>query len=616
MASDNSSLSRRKFLTGTGGVAAAGVMAGCVGDDEQPADEIVDADDDDDGADDTDAPDDPDVDEDETYLQLINGTMDTMDPVAATLANTAEVIDQVMDSPFYNPNGEIVVENLLVDDYELSDDARTYTLHIKQGVEYHGEGGDWGEVTADDFAYNWERLAASENSRRVGSILDDLGIAHETDDDGGYVSGSLEIEVVDDYTLEFTLEAPYHAALDEMTHRAFVPLPEGIVGDIEGYDGEVEYERISNEVVVGAGPFVFEEWQSDQEASVSANEDYHGDPPKVDGVHWQILEDSNAIYNYTMNKNVDMIGADFPTAQYDPELIDIEEEDDLGREIGTYGPVRNDEVMQYMRVPGLSTGFFLFNMREVPKPVRQATAHVLDHDQIANDIFKSRVTPGYMMTPPSIFPGGPDAYWELVEEEYPYGPGTQIDEAQAVMEEAGYSEDDPFEFSFTITDSDTNRQMAQLMRDQLAAAHVEVDIDVAPFATMIERRGEGNIDSANSGWSMGVDNPGGILQLLYPPHTLVEESGSIIEVNWDGEGSEEATEAWERAQSHPGPGDSDTEVRQEAFVEMEMLMWEHVPFICYEHRIIERMAYDWVDAPLVGALGGQMYNHVEIGDRD
>lgn len=596
--------SRRKFLVKTGAIASAGLLAGCVGDDdEDPADEIVG---------DTD---DPDTNDEETYLRLINGTMDTMDPVASTLANTAEVINQVMDAPFYNPNGEIVVESLLVEDYEVSDDSRTYTLYIKQGVEYHGEGGDWGEVTAGDFAYNWERLAASQNSRRVGNILNDLGIAHEEDDDG-YVPGSLEVEVIDDYTLEFTLEAPYHAALDEMTHRAFVPLPEGIVGDIEGYEGEVEYESISNEIVVGAGPFAYEEWQSDQEASVSANEGYHGDPPSVDGVHWQILEDSNAVYNYAMNKNVDMFGTHFPTAQYDPDIINIEEEDETGREIGSYGPVRNGETMQYMRVPGLSTGFFLFNMREVPKPVRQAAAHVLDHEQIAQDIFKSRVTPGYMMTPPSIFPGGPEAYWELVEEEYPYGPGTQMDEARAVMEEAGYSEDDPFQFSFTITDSDTNRQMAQLMRDQLAAAHVDVDIDVAPFATMIERRGEGNIDSADSGWSMSVNNPAGILQLLYPHHTLIENPNSIIEVNWDGEGSEKATEAWERAQSNPGPEDDQTRIRQEAFVELEMLMWEHVPFICYEHRIVERMAYDWVDAPLLGPIDSQKYNKVQVGNRE
>ncbi len=596
---------RRKFLSGTGGLATAAVLAGCTGDDEgQSADEIVD-----DDSDDTDPGDD-----DETYLQLVNGTMDTMDPVESTLANTAEVLDQVMDTPFVNPNGEITVENLLVEDYELADDDITYTLFLEEGVEYHGDGGDWGEVTAADFAYNWERLAASQNSRRVGNILDDLGISHETDDDGNYVPESLEVEVIDEYTIEFTLQSPYFAALDEMTHRAFAPLPEGIVGDIDGYDGEVDHDDIRNEIVVGAGPFVFESWESDQEAQVSANEDYYGDGPIVDGVHWQILEDSNAIYNYAMNRNVDMIGTHFPTAQFDPSLIDITDEEN-GRETGTYGPVRNDEMMDYMRVPALSSGFLLFNMREVPLAVRKAAAHVMDHSQIASDIFKDRVQPGYMMTPPSIFPGGPEAYWELVEEEYPYGPGTQIDEARKVMEEAGYGEDDPFEFSFTITDSDTNRQMAQLLRDQLTAAYVDVEIDVAPFATMIERRGEGNIDSADSGWSMSVNNPGGILQLLYPEHTLIENPNSIIEVNWDGDGSEEATEAWERAQANPSPDDESTEIREEAFIELEMLMWEHVPFICYEHRLVERMAYDWTDAPLLGPLDSQKYNQVDVGDR-
>lgn len=608
-------ISRRRFLKATGGSAAAVAVAGCTGDSPESegspdgTSQQTDAtDSQQDGS--TDGGGGP------NRLDLINGTMDSMDPVEYTLANAGEVTGQLYDPPVYNPEGTLAIESLVATDWEVSEDGTVYTFSLKEGVPYHG---DWGEVTAQDFVYAWERLAASENSRRAYYLLDDLGVDHETttNDEGDdvYEPGTMAVEATDDYTIEVTLEQPYHDALGVISSDRFAPLPEGIIGDVEGYDGEVDHDAFATEEPVGNGPFQFESWSTDQEVEVSAFDNYHGEGPEIDGVHWQIMEDSNAIYNYGMNKNVDAFV--IPTSQYDPSKVSVENTDDRGRQTGTYGPVRNESTLKYNAVAGLSVNFIGFNCLNVIKPARVATAKVLDHEQLAEDVFKGRDIPGYHMTPPNAFPGGTSGYDDHASN-YPHGyQETQIEEARSIMEEAGYTSDDPYSFTFTITDDATASQLAEQMRDRLSAANINMEIETAPFATMIDRRKQGKLDAFLSGWGMGRDDPASVLALLYPPNTDLENSGSVIEVNWveRGEGTDartSAADAWKTINDNPRDTDEHAQVRADAYLQMEEAMWEDVPFITFGHDTYQRFAYEWVDIPPFGPTGGQRYNTVEI----
>lgn len=615
--SENDTGTRRQFLTATGSAVATIAVAGCSGGEStEPPDDTDTEGGGGGGGGDTDTEGGGGGGGGPNELDLINGTMDSMDPVEYTLANAGEMVDQMYDAPIYNPNGTLAVEALVATDWSVSDDGTVYTFNLKEGVQYHG---DWGEVTAQDFVYSWERLAGSENSRRTYVILDDLGIAHETTEDSEgnevYEPGTIGAEAVDDYTLEVTLEEPYHDALGVISSVRFASIPEGILGDVEGYDGEVEHSAFAKSEPVGSGPFQFEMWESDQQAAVEAFDDYHGEGPMVDRVHWQIMEDSNAIYNYGMNKNVDAFL--IPTSQYDPDKVSVDNTDDLGRMTGTYGPVRNDETMLYNAVAGLSVNFIGFNCLNVIKPARVATAKILDHELIANSVYKGRDVAGYHMTPPNAFPGGVEGYDEHASE-YPHGyETTQLQEARQIMEDAGYSSDDPYEFSFTITASATSEQLAGQMRDKLGAAHINLEIETAPFATMIDRRKQGQLDAFLSGWGMGRDDPASVLALLYPPNTDLRNSGSVIETNWvergNGTGARtQAADAWEVINNNPRDTEEDTQARADAYIQMEEAMWEDVPFICFGHDTYQRFTYDWADIPPFGPTGGQRYNTVEI----
>ena len=181
--------------------------------------------------------------------------MTTLDPIKAEDTASSEVTVQIFDGLLNWPNGGLPVEALLAEGYEESDDFTTYTFNLKQGAQFHG---DYGEVTAQDVVYSWERLAASDESRMAPDLLTSVGVVHETDDEGAYVPESMAVEAADDYTLRMEIQQPFASALQVLANNQFAVVPEGIVGDIQGYDGEMEYSTFATENPVGAGPFAID----------------------------------------------------------------------------------------------------------------------------------------------------------------------------------------------------------------------------------------------------------------------------------------------------------------------------------------------------------------------
>jgi len=93
-------------------------------------------------------------------LNLVNASMTSLDPVAASDTASSEVTTRLFDGLMHFPDGGLPVEPLLATGYEISDDYLTYTFTLKEGAQFHSGTG----VTADDFVYAYERLAGSANS--------------------------------------------------------------------------------------------------------------------------------------------------------------------------------------------------------------------------------------------------------------------------------------------------------------------------------------------------------------------------------------------------------------------------------------------------------------------
>jgi len=537
-------------------------------------------------------------------LQLTSGSVTTFDPVAATDAVSGYIIHQMFDALMSYPNGEADPVKGLAKEFELSDDKTTYTFKLKDAKFHNGKA-----VTAQDFIYSWERLAASKNSNRAYFVLDSLGVKHETMTQNGeemYKPGSLALKASDKKTLEITLSEPFHAALEVLAYNTFAVIPEGILGDIEGYDGEMSYEKFTSTAPVGSGPFKLKEYQSGTQVEITRFDDYFGGKASIAGVHWQIMDKSTASYQYAIAKNVDSF--DIPTSQYDQSKIDIKRgPDNLGRKFGTYGPLKNGETVQYISVPMIITYYLGFNMEKVPKPIRQAFAYTVNQKQVIENTFKGGGSPAYHLTPPSIYPGGAKAYEKHAKQAYPYGYNQiQLDKARKVMKDAGYGPDKRYTVTWTQFQDAAWLSLAKLLRDQLSSAYIDMKIQQAPFSTLLEREHSGKVEVYTLDWIADWPAPDNFLQLLNPPQTDTSKPASLTGTNWSsktGDAAKQAKQAYQRVLDNQAPTKKAKQTRNQAYIEIEEANWEDVSILPLYNSLGERFTYDWADIPSFGGMG-------------
>ena len=539
-------------------------------------------------------------------LQLTSGTLSTFDPIAATDSASIAVVENLFDGLTTFPNGETTAALQLATDVSISSDSRTYTLSLRDDATFH----DGSRLTASDVVYSWERLAASSNSRKSYYLLEYLGIEHDTAD-GSYDPGSMAVRAVDDRTLRFRLAEPMPAALELLANPAFAPIPEGIVGDIDGYLGRMSYQSFA-ESPVGSGPFVFDHWRTNDEVAVTRFADYHGAVPDLDGIRWKIFSDSTAEYNYGQNQNTDFITV--PDEEYDPRKVRISNTDDTGRRFGEYRPMENGETVSYLSAPLAQTYYIGFNTDVVVRPVRRAVAYALNQRTVCNQILNARAEPAAHLTPPPIYPN--DDYRSHADSDYPYGyDSTKLSEATQVMEDAGYSASNPHEFTLTnYNGSSTNKQIATRLQSTLSAAHIDLQYEEVPFGTLLNRGRNGNLDAYFLGWIASYPNPIDFLKSLNPPTTQTGSSGGGgFYLDWGGTAASRTAErAWQRVEANLGSTDQARRIRERAYVTMEEANWKDVALLPLAHPIDERFAYDGVDVDPFGGLGSsyQEYNTV------
>lgn len=567
-----------------------------------------------------------------TLRLMASGSIQSLDPINAKGSGAG--FNQYGESLFTFPDGQYPPEPALVTNYEMSDDGLTYTFELKEGVQFH----DGSELTAADVVYSYRRLAGSSNSRNRDDIIGDtMTIEHEKESSGeettleDYVSGSLAVEAVDEYTVEFTLRSPFPFTLSQISGGAFAVLPEGSVGDIEGYEGEYAYnEFFSTEndgpAFAGLGAFRIESWVKGNEFVLSAFDGYHGESPQIDEITYAIITDGNTRLDRFRNGNADILEG-MPTASFTPANVSIESQDG-NRSVGTYS-LSNGTSVNYGEVPALQTEYIVFNTLEVPLPVRKAFAYAMNQHDIAESVYKGNATPGYHITPPAPYPtfeddvSGVETYTRHAEEGYqsntefgadgyPYGYGeTRLDDATEVMETAGYGDDNRFTITATtIAGNGAYSSVFTRLQSKLRSAYIDIEIEEAEFGTIISRAVSGDMKVFALGDGMEYPGPQNFLRFLWG-----NNPGSQF-TRWGAEGSyydEEvrnlAIDAWE---SNYASDDATQATRNEAFQTVEEVNWASVQELPTVHPTVQRFWHTDVDVPMYGVMEDQTYNTLTL----
>ena len=126
----------------------------------------------------------------------------TLDPQIGYDWQNWSIIKTIFDGLMDYVPGTTELRPHLAESYEVSEDGRTYTFALRQGVKFH----NGREMVADDVRYTFERVLNPETqSPGQGFYLTIEGAQEFIDGTADSISG---LEVVDDYTIRFTTSEP------------------------------------------------------------------------------------------------------------------------------------------------------------------------------------------------------------------------------------------------------------------------------------------------------------------------------------------------------------------------------------------------------------------------
>ena len=165
----------------------------------------------------------------DTWNHYINYEIATWDTIASSYTSDAYFIAPCW-SPLLQYDSKNNQQPALAESYEVSEDGTVYTFHLRQGVKWvDQQGREIAEVTANDWVASMKHMI--DNNDALGYLMtssDGCGIKNYDAFLAGDVTDFAEVGVkaVDDYTLEYTLEAPFPAFASMMGYSCFAPLNE------------------------------------------------------------------------------------------------------------------------------------------------------------------------------------------------------------------------------------------------------------------------------------------------------------------------------------------------------------------------------------------------------
>ncbi|MDE6750333.1 MAG: peptide ABC transporter substrate-binding protein [Lachnospiraceae bacterium] len=219
----------------------------------------------------------------DTYNNEISYQLVTWDVIATSMTSDSYFISCTY-SGLLEYDAVNQQQPALAESYEVSADGTTYTFHIRPGVKWvDQQGREIGEVTADDWVASMQHVA--DNDGELGYLMtttDGCGIKNYD----AWVNGELSdfsevgVEAVDDYTLVYTLEAPFPAFASMMGYGCFAPLnrsfykSQGGTFSAEGDEYTPGNYGTDPSHIAYCGPYLITNYTEDNVTSYSANPSY------------------------------------------------------------------------------------------------------------------------------------------------------------------------------------------------------------------------------------------------------------------------------------------------------------------------------------------------------
>ena len=424
---------------------------------------------------------------------------------------------------FTDPNN--VTHPMLAERWEASDDLKTWTFHLRQGVKWHN--GD--EFNADDVVFNFTRwmdpAVASSNAglSTFSAMMEEVDSGEKNEDGSAKMTNRMiegAIERVDDYTVALHLTKPVLSAPEDLynyptaiVHRSFQP----------------PFENNP----IGTGPYTLAEFAVDDRCILKRAEghEYWGGEVYLDEIHY---------LNYTNENQLTALASGEVDAIYEFGVEQL--------------PLAQAIEGQIIAIRTAQTLACKFRVDQAPFDdvrIRQAIAKSLDNAAIKALVF------------PEGGDVGENFHVAPIHPEYFALPPLQrdVEGAKALLAEAGM---ETLEVTMDIgnTDGPWHQAVAEAMRDQAAEAGITINVNVMP---------------ASKYWEIWTSTPfGGTAWTHRPLGTMVLSLAYRTGVAWNetGYSNTEFEAALDEAEAT-----LDVEARRAIMERVEKILQDDVPAI-------------------------------------
>lgn len=347
----------------------------------------------------------------------------------------------------------------LCDKYEVSDDHKTWTFHIREGVKF-SNGND---VTAEAVVASFERLYASEGSSEPSKFMNYESL--KADNDAGTVTVVTKVAYAD---LTKNLAYPVFCILDASAEEDLETNP------------------------IGTGPYAIDEYQEKQGLKMSANKYYWNGEVPYDKVEISLINDDSTKAMAIKSGDIDLV----------ENITSATEMEEIKKDTDTY---------KIATTSGIRCGFSYINESGVlgNDTLRQAILTALDNETMCKDVVGGMYTAGYSVLPSSL-----DYNYDKLTNPYEFNK----EKAIKMLDDAGIKDTD----GDGIREIDgknivlkhityTNRNLAdfaEAINLQLKDIGIETKIESSDAQTEWDKMVAGEYDLCSSNWTtVGTGDP-------------------------------------------------------------------------------------------------------------
>jgi len=445
------------------------------------------------------------------YRQNETGELSSLDPVRVNDMTSSHIIINIYDQLIgFDHNLNIVPQ--LAKNYEVSDDGRTYTYHLRSSATFHDDpcfpGGRGRRVTASDVKYSFERVCDVRTKSKNDTYFRDkvVGASEyyeatrqaQRSGSAPTVAGVRGFVAVNDTTFQIVLIKP------------FAPFEYTVAQTSMGIVPREAIERYGDRFTqhpVGSGPFRFVSWTPDRSCELRRNPSY-----------WDVDEAGNRLpyldgIRFTFMKDDKMQLLEFDAGNLEesyriPNEFFAELVDEKKQPKGKWAKY------QLLHVMALATQFYgMVNIDPVLKDVRvrKALNYAVDRQRIIRYVLKGQASgPAHHGLVPPSMPG----YASDSVRGYQFDPAR----ARALMAEAGYPNGRGFpELTLQLNaGGGRNVSIAEAIQGMLKE-HLNITVNLlqVEFAQHLESIDAGKAPFFRLGWVADYPDPESFLNLYY-----------------------------------------------------------------------------------------------------